>query len=154
MYTYTLRTCIVYVHDQGVVYQIMTRSTKSRHIISQVHAKLNRHSLTGKKLYHFEVQCHFLRGATYLSMASCISNAQRGNGIWGKRVLEPNQGSQNRAEQRKTRVLICRGVLRTHCPPFVALRGFAECGARSLARKRRNKNVVTCRDPGFSEILS
>ena len=43
-----------------------------------------------------------------------------------KGVLERNQGSQNHAEQRKTRALICRGVLRTHCPSFVALQGLAE----------------------------
>ena len=59
-----------------------------------------------------------------------ISNAHRGNGIRGKRGLRAKPGFLflDRAEQRKTRVLICRGALRTHCPSFVALalQGFAE----------------------------
>ena len=46
----------------------------------------------------------------------------------GEGVLEPS-GSVLCCEN--TRVLTCRGVLRTHCPSFVALRGFAD-----LARPR------------------
>ena len=59
----------------------------------------------------------------------------------GKGVLERNQGSWNHAEQRKTRVLICRGVLRTHCPSFVALRGFAE---RSIWTRDASKSDGDC----------
>ena len=44
--------------------------------------------------------------------------APKGNGIGAK--------GSNHTEQRKTRVVICTGVLRTRCPYSVALRGVAE----------------------------
>ena len=78
-----------------------------------------------------------------LSTSTEIGRKQRPTRPWhrGKGVLERNQSSQNRAEQRKARALICRGVLRTHCPSFAALRGFPE-------------GIQTSADPGRSTRLA
>ena len=48
--------------------------------------------------------------------------SRRGEGKDAEHLPRP----QSPPEQRKTRALIRRGVLRTHCPSFVALRGFAD----------------------------
>ena len=57
---------------------------------------------------------------------SFVSNAQRGNGIWEKGLrAEPGFLEPCRAEKNKGSTMRW-GVLRTHCPSFVALRGFTD----------------------------
>ena len=69
--------------------------------------------------------------SVYLSIRRRVvgSSERRPARRWhgGAEVLERNRGSWNHAEQRRTRALICRRVLRTHCPSFVALRVDITC---------------------------
>ena len=61
----------------------------------------------------------------------------------GNEVSERNQGSKNHAEQRKTKVMICRGVLRTNCQlPF--FRRPAEICWLGEKRRRADHIVLYC----------
>ena len=83
-----------------------------------------------------------------------------GGSPWSKGLWEPNPSSWNHAEQRRARVLVCTGVLRTRCPYLPLGSLLSLCYRRSMPPcafsrpPRHGGRVHTGNTPGRPSAIS